>query len=46
MPTYVMLMNLTEQGIRNIKEASARIETTEKAIEAAGGKLRSRLQRE
>jgi uncharacterized protein with GYD domain len=39
MPTYVILMNLTEQGVRNIKEAPARIEATEKAVEAAGGKL-------
>ena len=41
MPTYVILMNLTEQGVRNIKEAPARLEATEKAIEAAGGKLRA-----
>lgn len=39
MPTYVILMNLTEQGIKNIKEAPARIAETAKNLEAAGGKL-------
>jgi uncharacterized protein with GYD domain len=39
MPTYVILMNLTEQGVKNIKDAPARIEEATKAIEAAGGKL-------
>ena len=39
MATYVILMNLTEQGIKGIKDAPARIDQTEKAIEAAGGKL-------
>jgi len=39
MPTYVILMNLTEQGIKNIKGAPERIEMTSKALEAAGGKL-------
>lgn len=39
MPTHVILMNLTEQGIKNIKEAPARIEHAAKALETAGGKL-------
>ena len=39
MPTYVILMNLTEQGVKNVKEAPARIEATAKALEAVGGKL-------
>ena len=39
MPTYVILMNLTEQGVKNIKDAPARIEAAAKALEAAGGKL-------
>ena len=38
MSTYVLLMNFTEQGIRNIKNAPARIESAVKAIEAAGCK--------
>jgi uncharacterized protein with GYD domain len=37
--TYVILMNLTDQGIKNVKEAPARVEMTSKALEAAGGRL-------
>jgi len=40
MPTYIILMNLTEQGIKNIKEAPQRIEAAAKALEAVGGKLK------
>ena len=40
MPTYVILMNLTEQGVKTIKDAPARIEAASKALEAAGGKLK------
>jgi uncharacterized protein with GYD domain len=39
MATYIILMNLTEQGIRDIKNAPARVEATEEALEAVGGKL-------
>ena len=39
MPTYVVLYKLTDQGIRNIKEAPQRIEEGIKAIEAMGGKV-------
>jgi uncharacterized protein with GYD domain len=39
MPRYIILMNLTEQGAQNIKEAPARIEEAAKALEAAGGKM-------
>ncbi|MGQ9586649.1 MAG: GYD domain-containing protein [Anaerolineae bacterium] len=39
MPTYVILMNLTEQGVKSIKEAPTRIEQAAKSLEAAGGKL-------
>ena len=39
METYVCLMNFTEQGIKNIKEAPARIDALGPTIEAAGGKL-------
>jgi len=39
MPAYVMLMNLTEQGVKAVKEAPARIQSSIKAFEAAGGKL-------
>ncbi len=39
MPTYITLFNLTEQGIKNIKDAPKRIEEGIKASEAIGGKL-------
>jgi uncharacterized protein with GYD domain len=39
MATYVILMNLTEQGIKSIKDAPARVKATEKALVATGGKL-------
>ena len=39
MPTYITLMKLTDQGIRNIKDAPQRIEEGIKAMEAMGGKL-------
>ncbi len=39
MPTYVILMNLTDQGIKDIKGAPERIGNAAKNLEAAGGKL-------
>lgn len=39
MATYVILMNLTDQGIKNIQDAPARIQQAAKDLEAAGGKL-------
>ncbi len=39
MQTYIMLMNLTDQGIKTIKEAPARVEMMAKSLEAAGGRL-------
>ena len=39
MSTFVLLMNLTEQGITNIKDAPARIEEAVNALEAVGGKV-------
>jgi uncharacterized protein with GYD domain len=39
MPTYVILMNLTEKGINEIKDAPERIGESVKVLEAAGGKL-------
>ena len=39
MPTYITLMKLTDQGIKNIKDAPQRIEEGIKAMEAMGGKL-------
>jgi uncharacterized protein with GYD domain len=39
MVTYMMLMKLTDQGVKNIKEAPERIEVGLKAFEKTGGKL-------
>lgn len=39
MPTYIGLYKLTDQGIKNIKEAPQRMEEAIKAAEAAGGKV-------
>ncbi|MDA8240719.1 MAG: GYD domain-containing protein [Nitrospiraceae bacterium] len=39
MPRYIILMNLTEQGAKTIKEAPARIQDAARALEAAGGKM-------
>lgn len=37
MPTYVMLANWTEQGLRSIEESPKRIDATRKALEEMGG---------
>ena len=39
MPTYVVLYKLTDQGIKDIKNAPPRIEEFIKVLEAMGGKL-------
>lgn len=39
MSTYVLLMNLTDKGIQEIKDAPERIGNAVKNLEAAGGKL-------
>jgi uncharacterized protein with GYD domain len=39
MPRSIVLMKLTDQGIRDIKNAPQRIEQGIKALEAMGGKI-------
>jgi uncharacterized protein with GYD domain len=39
MPIYITLYNWTEQGIKNVKQSPARIQSNIKAAEAAGGKV-------
>jgi len=39
MATQIVLMKLTEQGIKDIKNAPQRIDAAAKAIEAMGGKM-------
>ena len=38
MPNYVILVNWTDQGIKNVKDSVRRAEGFETAIEKAGGK--------
>ena len=39
MPRYILLMKLTDQGMKDIKNAPRRIEDAVKGLEAMGGKL-------
>ena len=39
MPTYISLVNLTEQGVREAKNAPERLQTFETAVKEVGGKL-------
>jgi uncharacterized protein with GYD domain len=39
MVTYMMLMNLTELGVRNVKDAPERYKAAFKALEKMGGKV-------
>ena len=39
MPTYITLVNWTDQGIRNVKESPQRLGAFKKGVEAAGGKV-------
>jgi uncharacterized protein with GYD domain len=39
MATYIVLMNLTEKGIKGVKDAPEQVKATEAAVEAAGGKV-------
>lgn len=39
MPNYIILMKLTEQGIKTVKDAPTRVEQGIKKQEAMGGKI-------
>ena len=39
MPSFVVLGNWTDQGIRNVQAAPERIKTTHGMVEKAGGKM-------
>lgn len=39
MPTYIMLMKITDQGRKDIKNAPQRVEQAIKTAEAMGGKM-------
>jgi uncharacterized protein with GYD domain len=40
MPTYISLIQYTQQGIQKIKESPARLDHAKKGYEAAGGKIK------
>ena len=37
MPSYLSLVNWTDQGIRNVKDAPTRVDHFKQAVQAAGG---------
>jgi uncharacterized protein with GYD domain len=39
MPTYVLLMKWTEEGIRTVKDTVARVEQAHAALEQGGGRV-------
>ena len=41
MPTYVMLVNWTDQGIRNITDSPKRLDTARSALKDMGGDMKS-----
>ena len=40
MPTYISLIQFTQQGLSKIKESPARLDHARKGYEAAGGKIK------
>ena len=40
MPTFITLVNYTEQGIENIKESPARLDAAKAAFRAAGAEIK------
>jgi uncharacterized protein with GYD domain len=41
MPTYVNLVNYTDQGVRNIKDGPKRLDTAKKLLKDMGGELKA-----
>ncbi len=39
MPHYVVLINWTEQGIKNVRESPQRAQAVQKAVESMGGRM-------
>ena len=39
MPTYIVLMNWTDQGIKNVKDTVKRANDFKNAVEKSGGKM-------
>ena len=41
MPTYLSLMNYTDQGIRNVKDSPKRLDATRKTLQKLGGDVKA-----
>jgi uncharacterized protein with GYD domain len=41
MPAYVVLVNWTEQGVRQIKDSAKRLDAAKKALKDMGGEIKS-----
>ncbi|HEX2242337.1 MAG TPA: GYD domain-containing protein [Gammaproteobacteria bacterium] len=41
MPTYIVLLNWSQQGITNVKESATRLDAVKQAFKQAGGQLKS-----
>src|SRR5438132_3512598 len=41
MPTYLSLLNWTDQGIRNIKDSPKRLEALKKTLKDMGGEMKA-----
>lgn len=40
MPTYIILINYTDQGIRNVKESPKRLDAAKKLLKSMGGEFK------
>lgn len=40
MTTYILLVNWTEQGIKNVRESPKRLDASKKSLEAMGGSFK------
>ncbi len=41
MPTYLSLLNWTEQGIKNVKDSPKRLDAVKKSLKEMGGELKA-----
>jgi uncharacterized protein with GYD domain len=41
MPTYIVLLNLTQQGIQNVKEGPATLDSSKQRFQAIGAELKA-----
>lgn len=41
MPTYINLINYTDQGIRNVKDSPKRLDAAKKLVKDLGGELKA-----